>query len=493
LFKLSFIYRKLIFLLLSFFSFLFFLINSHNQKEKVKKIYYIAATGALKDKSFNQIAYEGIEDFIKLWNNLKVNKNNTKNQYQINYLIVNSSSYSELIKFYDLANYDGAEIVVLNGFFHKYALETVIKKKLYNHKVKFILNDQNIDFDNLDIGVNDEDKEKLKNNYAFITYKSQESGFFAGLYAWIWALKNEKLTKLKELNASAFGGFEVQPIVSYMYGFRQGIEIMNKISEKYQEKCMNNFDNNNFCSFAKSINEKFFSTKEDNFPIDRKINFIKINSQFSGSFDAGRGKSISEELINDNKINILFPVAGSQTNDALSIIKAQSSNLSNQNFLIGVDTDAKEQYDKYQEKFIISAIKEIKLKIKERLFNLNSYYYNDDNCDEKWCVDEKGEISKALINHGNENDLGYYKNDNFPDFDQVKWLPATGIFGFSEYNDKVKFIEILDENELWFKKIVKILNLSWEREIEKEKNLWDESYKYNWYFNQEKFEIKKYY
>jgi basic membrane protein A and related proteins len=445
---------------------LFFLNNQ--EKKNFKKIYFVIDVGSINDKSFNQTAYEGVKNFVKTWN--KINEYNYKEKYKINYLIVNSSSYSELIKFYNLTNYDNADIVVLNGFMHKYALSAVIKKKLYNHKIKFILNDQNIDFsdqEEKDLNIELEDK------YAFITYKSQESGFFAGLYSWIWASKNEKFNDLNKLNVSTFGGFEVQPIVSYMYGFYQGIEIMNKISEKYKEKCISNSDNNNFCSFVKSIENIF----KINFPINKKINFIKINNQFSGSFDAGRGKSISEELINDNKVNILFPVAGPQTNDALSIIKSQTRDLSNQKFLIGVDTNAKEQYDKYQEKFIISAIKEIKLKIQERLFNLNSYYYSDDNYDEKWCLDEKGKISKALIKHGNRYDLGYYKNNILPE--TAKWLPATGISGFSEDSDEGKFNKLIKTNEPWFKKIVENLNSIW-NVIIKQKNLWDESYKYNW-------------
>jgi len=167
-----------------------------------------------------------------------------------------------------------------------------------------------------------------------------------------------------------------------MYGFKQGVEVAKQI-----------------------IKTDFFKNKNENniflnIPNADKINFKTINKPFSESFEPGKGKEIATELLESRKMDIIFPVAGPQIGDVLSIIKNKNLNAK----LIGVDIDQVPLYepdlknDQDSEFFITSAEKKISNMIMSQLEIIKSETQREDNSygykDDATGISEKGIYQK---------------------------------------------------------------------------------------------------
>jgi basic membrane protein A len=76
---------------------------------------------------------------------------------------------------------------------------------------------------------------------------------------------------------------------------------------------------------------------------------------FSGSFDAGGGKNISDGLV-EKGAQIIFPVAGPQTADTLASFQTKGVS---EYYVDGVDTDQVLTYPDYATHFITSGLKNI--------------------------------------------------------------------------------------------------------------------------------------
>jgi basic membrane lipoprotein Med (substrate-binding protein (PBP1-ABC) superfamily) len=99
--------------------------------------------------------------------------------------------------------------------------------------------------------------------------------------------------------------------------------------------------------------------------LSNKLEFINTDTQFSGSFEAGVGKNISQELIENKKVELIFPVAGPQVGDTLEVIKNSNSEC----LVVGVDVDQTQKFEMDKKKIIVSAIKNMEFMIIQKIYN----------------------------------------------------------------------------------------------------------------------------
>jgi basic membrane lipoprotein Med (substrate-binding protein (PBP1-ABC) superfamily) len=254
---------------------------------------------------------------------------------EIKFLQPRMMTNSEIQRNYELAYFYGVDLVILNGFMHINPLNDLMNSKVYFPKMKFVMND------GLVIG-------KTSNeDVTFITYRAEESGFMAGIITAIF-MADQELTKV-----STFGGMEIPPVVSYMYGFYQAFKLLQThpiLIENILTNA-NKFDKERIKKIKNNLTEK-------------KISFVKLPKQFSDSFEAGHGKAISEELIIGKEVQVIFPVAGPQTGDSLEVINQKKYD---DRYIIGVDTDQTQKYPSHKSKFIISAVKKIDFAIENKI------------------------------------------------------------------------------------------------------------------------------
>ncbi len=168
--------------------------SSKSESSGSAEIALITDAGNINDKSFNQSAYEAIEEFVK--DNQQ--KSLTYKYYRPQ--AFDTAGYNEQI---DLAVENGAKIIVTPGF--KFA-ESVKEKQKQYPDVKFIMIDATPEGDEIDSNV-----------YSAL-YAEEEAGYLAG-----YAAVKEGYTKL-----GFMGGIALPAVVRYGYGYIQGAEAAAK-------------------------------------------------------------------------------------------------------------------------------------------------------------------------------------------------------------------------------------------------------------------------
>lgn len=156
------------------------------------EIALVTDIGTIDDKSFNQGAWEGVEQYA-------TENNKTYKYYQPTEKT--TDAYAETI---ELAIEGGASIVVCPGYLFE---EAVFNEQDKNPDVKFILLDgepHNSDYSEY----------KTADNTMAILFQEDEPGFLAG-----YAAVKEGYTKL-----GFMGGMAVPAVKKYGYGFVQGAE-----------------------------------------------------------------------------------------------------------------------------------------------------------------------------------------------------------------------------------------------------------------------------
>ncbi|MGL5268360.1 MAG: BMP family ABC transporter substrate-binding protein [Spiroplasma sp.] len=317
------------------------------------EIWIITDGGDLFDKSFNQQVIEGAQEFTDIFNkNRKLISDIPgfeswkDNSLRIKWIISKDGTLSTLQNNYNIAGYAGAKIIICSGFHHISALTPEIQKTYGQLGVRFILVDSVVD---------------NPINVAGLTYASEQSSFLAALAGAIWLVANHEKYGSANLKMSTFGGLASDVIVETMAGYYWGIYYFNKYKNINTDilKMIN--------KIRKSQNNPEMS--EDDLKSNKyEIIFDKLANSFSGGFESGTtgAKAITSQLINDNKNNIVFPVAGAQTTDLISTIFNSSNN--NTAKIIGVDTDQINLYDYAKDYFITSALKGVAASVKWMLW-----------------------------------------------------------------------------------------------------------------------------
>jgi len=156
----------------------------------------ITDLGTIDDKSFNQGAWEGLQQYA-------TEKNITHKYYQ-----PTEQSDDAYINGIDLAVKGGAKLIVTPGFLFEVP---VFKAQDQFPDVKFVLIDGNPH--NTDYSVF-----KTAANAVGITYAEEQAGFLAG-----YAAVKDGMTKL-----GFMGGMAVPAVIRYGYGYLQGAEYAGK-------------------------------------------------------------------------------------------------------------------------------------------------------------------------------------------------------------------------------------------------------------------------
>jgi len=237
------------------------------------KIIIVTSGSNVDDGSFNQNNYEGILDFIAA--NPKASVNTTQSTD-----IADSMNDVDSV----LADYD---VIVLPGF----QFAAVSTRAVDNPEKYFIL----VDTDPAPVG-----NQAVFNNIYAMTFKEQESGFFAGIAA---ALETET-------GKVAFvGGMAFPPVVNYQFGFEAGL----------------NYANMNLGAKAQLVNIAAYAGTD--------VTGAEIAGNYVQDFgDEATGKVIGDALIAQG-CDIIFVAAGASGNGVFTAAKEAGTKV------IGCDVD----------------------------------------------------------------------------------------------------------------------------------------------------------
>ena len=238
------------------------------------RIVIVTSGSSVDDGSFNQDNYEGILDFIK-------------NNPEASVRAVTSSDIASSINDVEavVGDYD---VVVLPGF----QFSDVSYLAVENPEKFFILVDT--------FPAEYEGKDEFANIYA-MTFKEQESGFFAGIAA---ALET------KTGKVGFVGGIAFPPVVNYHFGFDAGVYYANK----------------NLGTNAEIIAIPAYSGTD--------VRGVEVGGNYVQSFgDEATGKVVGEALISAG-CDILFVAAGGSGNGVFTAAKENTGV-----YVIGCDVD----------------------------------------------------------------------------------------------------------------------------------------------------------
>ena len=282
--------------------------NKLTKDSNLRSAKHVTDGGPVTDKSFNETIFKGLQDY---------NGSTASNA------VVQPDAQSAVdvkINLYK-KTFEDSQIIVAGGFQHTDAL-----KKIGSEIPKqrgFIFVDGKVENPSI----------------ANVVFNIEEAAFLAG-YATADYLNKMKSTYGKDgLKAGTFGGRNFPTVTAFMGGFQQGIEYYNT--------------------------NKAGATK---------VEFVKLGSKqedyFSGSFTVGKGKAITQKLLSKGA-DVILPVAGPQTGDALDAIKEKKSNA----LVVGVDTDQVKQYKDFSSTFLTSILKRMDIAVTEAL----QYIYSEND------------------------------------------------------------------------------------------------------------------
>ncbi|WP_339040829.1 BMP family ABC transporter substrate-binding protein [Spiroplasma endosymbiont of Apeira syringaria] len=344
--------------------------NSQFNDPNIYRITVVTDGHTINDASFNESSYNAALKFKQEFNDWThsdyVDPQYKNKRIEVSWDNPQLTNTDDLMTSYNKAVFINSKVIIASGFLHHNALIKA-QNTILKHKVKFIF---------IDGDTPNKEVPKSNKQLAGLLYKAEQSGFLAGLAGAIWLTAHaNQYGGLDNLKMSTYGGLDIPAVTNYMYGYYWAIQFFNN-------KFKNKEDEEKLISWVKILNSDF---KE---PLPN-IKFINSGTQFSGDFTQG---SKGSQAINDDlarqKTNIIFPVAGPQTEDTLSSLKK-----SGQGKIIGVDTDQQLQYPQSADRFITSAEKDLISSIKLMLWksvgktNQNPEHPTDPTADQTFIDD----------------------------------------------------------------------------------------------------------
>ncbi|AHI53489.1 ribose/galactose ABC transporter substrate-binding protein [Spiroplasma sabaudiense Ar-1343] len=303
---------------------------------KFTDIFLISDVGRINDKSFNESAYDGANKFL--------NEQLSITDQKISYLLPTTTS--EIEKQYDTARNNGAKTLLLPGFAHQEHVDHA--QEVIKDSGTAILLD----------GSSNDNKDVIG-----VQFNSEMSGFYAGVASILYMIGQGE----RDIKLSAYGGLHNPTgVTNFISGYMASIEFINQLQNQEDKTTLDSLikvfnpdkSSADLNSVSRVASQKNEPTKNDD------------QNWFSGSFGVGGGKAISEKLISEGA-NIIFPVAGPQTEDTLGTIKER--NKEGKVFVVGVDTDQVQLYKNYKNYFITSASKTLSMATQAALINSKVY------------------------------------------------------------------------------------------------------------------------
>ncbi|MBE3591767.1 MAG: BMP family ABC transporter substrate-binding protein [Thermoanaerobacter sp.] len=168
--------------------------TTQEAKNKDFKVGLVTDVGGINDRSFNQMAYEGLQRAAK---ELGVTVNVIQSKQMTDY-VPNLTNFAQ----------QGYDLVISVGFMMHDATEEVSQKF---PDTKFLIIDSEI---------------TDRPNVASAMFKEQEVGYLAGALAGL--VEKEKVGKVKGTNIiGAVGGMQIPPVDRFIAGYQQGAKAVN--------------------------------------------------------------------------------------------------------------------------------------------------------------------------------------------------------------------------------------------------------------------------
>ncbi|ATZ16645.1 basic membrane lipoprotein Med (substrate-binding protein (PBP1-ABC) superfamily) [Entomoplasma freundtii] len=378
-----------------------------------ERLMLITDTAPVTDKSINQALYEAIVDY----SGRAMDKEKEQGGFNFykrglsaknNFIQPLKKDYDSFVSAYKVGILKGADIMVLSGFLQ----ETSVPKAS-----ELIGKDKTIIFiDSMMQG---------PSNVITIPFASQLAGFAAGYDAAVWASQivqkpnggwkyQGSQFNDHQLSFATYAGIGNKNATNnYMWGYLVAIDYFNKNNkingkanpdgDKLEIKLANAGRN-------KSIADGLSKGIEDANPM-----------YFTGSFELGGGgiNGLNETLL-INQADVIFPIAGPQILNTLTY--------SNKPYLIGVDTDQGSQFPAYKERFITSALKNLKQSTQDAIDRSkgNRLNHNPDGSlkEKPWVAGVSGSQEDDLTNNYWDGHVAPPQNDWSTDLDWTD--PKTG-------------------------------------------------------------------
>lgn len=412
------------------------------------EVWILTDGGDLFDKAFNQQVLEGSKDFVAEFNEnrelisqLSGFENWTNQKMRLKWIASKDGDLTTLQNNYNIASYAGAKTIICIGFHHISALTPKLQQVYQKLGVRFILVDAEL---------------SSPINVAGLTYASDQSGFLSGLAGAIWLVANyEKYETNGGLKMSTFGGLPSDVIVRTMMGYYWGVEYFNQYKDIDSNILL--MVNAIRTNLGKSLLSQTDLTNQN-------IIFDKLQNSFSNGFNSGSldAKNITNQLINENKNDIVLPVAGSQTTDLISAIENSQNNSSAK--IIGVDVDQSLQYDYAKNYFVTSALKKIRSSINWMLWNSFNLTKDETNNEiSSQCGDEYFNGTGEYLPLSGEKSTGISNNEPIEEIyqtlvDNKYWDLATKV--------SVAYVDL--NNDLASSTDAKKWNNAWQNLIDKD-------------------------
>ncbi|ATG97631.1 BMP family ABC transporter substrate-binding protein [Mesoplasma lactucae] len=354
------------------------------------KVMLSSAGGKVDDHSFNEDARLGIKNFGEEMYDMNTSRN---------YVEAQDSSYTSIVSGYKLSHYKKADAVVLPGFTHMVAMPAAAQ--IFKDKTIVL-----IDGVAPEISTTGDYK-----NVISVLFNSQIAGLQAGFDAAYWATTKDEKTKKMIGDANGDGHITIGTFAgatnkygvdNYMWGMLLGVSLFNQL-DKLQAFGERRTDDNGI-RIAKAKDQKLENVTYDP---DWWTNSFGLNDSIK--------KGITPALIDNEKCDIIFPVAGPQIEDVLGYepkVKGAAKP-----YVIGVDVDQSKAYANYKDRFITSATKNVHSATVEALKRSSSLAKANKAAGEPNPINWDGTSPNAFYNWSidlldSKNQLGEWNNDN---------------------------------------------------------------------------------
>ncbi|WP_425380383.1 BMP family ABC transporter substrate-binding protein [Spiroplasma endosymbiont of Stenodema calcarata] len=367
-----------------------------------KKYYYISniwviISGTINDKSFNQSAWEGASKYIVSQLEQPVPTNWQDSKFRASYFEPLGLTPAEFKAAYITARIAGAQTMILPGFIHG---DTIGTAAAIADNVIFI------DGSGQNVHQNMAQTSPWADNIVGILFQKEIAGFLAGFATAMWLNLNQVEFNNK-LNIGTYGGMDNPIGVSnYLWGFLLSADIFNEIINDSSSYFNLHQLKQDILNLIKAIDPTITILQ----PINKVQTVLNKNeSWFSQSFNQGDGKVNSDYLIS-KKANIIFPVAGPQTQDTIDRIKYNKVSAK----VVGVDTEQSKIYgDQY---IITSGLLNIAQATEDALLNIYSSTCGYNNTTHDWNLSNK--TKNCWIN----TDQSSETNPNWLGIEKTKWI-----------------------------------------------------------------------
>lgn len=332
-------------------------VSCNANKLAYSKIYLVTDTGKISDKGFNEAGYNGGNAFLQ--NVVSASNENTKyKKSKVSY--IEPTSLPQIPEGYSIAAKFGAKVIIMTGFRHQnYLFDATTTMGPDGTAVM------------MDGGCNTYTG-KYNNQTIGLRYQRDIPGFYAGMAAIIWYFQNHK--NQSSLTMGAFGGIQsALSVDSYLAGYFAAMEAFNRLFHTNSS-----FKDEFFKDDSRNLVVKGTQSQWSNGQIQSPVS----NSDakwFTGSFSTGDGIPINQALI-DGGAQIIFPVAGQETNDTIGQIRQK--NMQGKVYVVGVDTDQVQSFKQDSDLFITSGTIKLVGSVADAISHSKyfSKYFKDNVC-----------------------------------------------------------------------------------------------------------------